>query len=44
MELWFGIVGLGYIANKLAKTLNKMNETLYACASRDINKALEFEK
>ncbi|MBQ9520073.1 MAG: Gfo/Idh/MocA family oxidoreductase [Acholeplasmatales bacterium] len=39
----FGIVGLGYIANKFAKTLNEMNETLYACASRDINKALEFK-
>jgi phosphoglycerate dehydrogenase-like enzyme len=34
----FGIIGLGNIANKFANTLNSMNETLYAFASRDINK------
>jgi len=39
----FGIIGLGNIANKFAKTLNEMNETLYAVASRDINKAIEFK-
>ena len=38
----FGIIGLGNIANKFAKTLNEMNECLYAVASRDINKAKEF--
>ena len=38
----FGIVGLGHIAHKFAKTLNVMNECLYAVASRDINKAKEF--
>lgn len=38
----FGIIGLGNIANKFAKTLNEMNEYLYAVASRDINKAKEF--
>ncbi len=40
----FGIIGLGYIANKFAKTLNEMNECLYAVASRDINKAREFKE
>ena len=40
----FGIIGLGKIANKFAKTLNMMNETLYGVASRDINKAKEFAK
>ena len=40
----FGIIGLGNIANKFAKTLNEMNETLYAVASRDINKAKEFKE
>ncbi len=38
----FGIIGLGNIANKFAKTLNEMNECLYAVASRDIIKAKEF--
>ncbi|MCR4898219.1 MAG: Gfo/Idh/MocA family oxidoreductase [Acholeplasmatales bacterium] len=38
----FGIIGLGNIANKFAKTLNEMNETLYAVASRNIDKAKEF--
>ncbi len=38
----FGIIGLGNIANKFATTLNKLNETLYAVGSRDINKAKEF--
>ena len=38
----FGIIGLGNIANKFAKTLNALNETLYAVASRDINKAKEY--
>ena len=38
----FGIIGLGNIANKFAKTLNEMNECLYAVASRDIAKAKEF--
>ena len=40
----FGIIGLGNIANKFAKTLNEMNENLYAVASRDINKAKEFKE
>ena len=40
----FGIIGLGNIANKFAKTLNEMNECLYAVASRDIAKAKEFSK
>ena len=35
----FGIIGLGNIANKFAKTLNEMNEVLYAVASRNITKA-----
>ncbi len=38
----FGIIGLGNISNKFAKTLNEMKECLYAVASRDINKAKEF--
>ena len=38
----FGIIGLGNIANKFAKTLNELNESLYAVASRDINKAKDF--
>ena len=40
----FGIIGLGNIANKFAKTLNEMNECLYAVASRDIAKAKEFSE
>ena len=40
----FGIIGLGNISNKFAKTLNEMNESLYAVASRDINKAKEFSE
>lgn len=39
----FGIIGLGNIANKFAKTLNEMNEVLYAVASRNITKANEFK-
>ena len=40
----FGIIGLGNIANKFAKTINEMEDAkLYAVASRDINKALEFK-
>nr|MCR5112692.1 Gfo/Idh/MocA family oxidoreductase [Acholeplasmatales bacterium] len=39
----FGIIGLGNIANKFAKTLNEMDDAnLYAVASRDLNKAKEF--
>lgn len=38
----FGIIGLGNIANKFAKTINLMNESLYAVASRDIKKAEDF--
>ncbi len=38
----FGIIGLGHIAEKFANTLNKMGETLYAVASRNIDKAKEF--
>ena len=40
----FGIIGLGNIANKFAKTLNSMNECLYAVASRDIAKAKDFSE
>lgn len=40
----FGIIGLGHIANKFAETINKMGECLYAVASRDIKKALEFKE
>ncbi len=38
----FGIIGLGYIAEKFAKTLNQMGEVLYAVASRNIDKAKGF--
>lgn len=41
----WAILGLGNIAKKFAKTINSMeNEILYALGSRDINKALEFNK
>ncbi len=40
----FGIIGLGNISNKFAKTLNELNLELYAVASRDINKAKEFKE
>ena len=39
----WGIIGLGNIANKFAKTLNIMNEELYAVASRDLSKAKSFK-
>ncbi|MCR5705526.1 MAG: Gfo/Idh/MocA family oxidoreductase, partial [Acholeplasmatales bacterium] len=40
----FGIIGLGRIAKKFAKTVNEMDgATLYAVASRDISKAEEFK-
>jgi len=39
----FGIIGLGNISNKFAKTLNEMNLTLYAVSSRDIVKANLFK-
>ena len=38
----FGIIGLGHIANKFAETINLMNECLYAVASRNESKAVEF--
>ena len=41
----WAILGLGNIAKKFAKTINSLeNETLYAVGSRNINKALEFNK
>ncbi|MBP5445082.1 MAG: Gfo/Idh/MocA family oxidoreductase [Acholeplasmatales bacterium] len=41
-----GILGLGHIANSLCETINKMdsNYELYAVASRDIIKSLEYKK
>ena len=41
-----GIMGLGSIAVKMAETINMMdsNYELYAVASRDIMKSLEFKK
>lgn len=41
-----GIMGLGSIATKMAETINKMdsNYELYAVASRDMIKALNFKK
>ena len=39
----WGIIGLGNIANKFAKTLNIMNEELYAVSSRDLSKAKSFK-
>ena len=40
----FGIIGLGHIAIKFAETLEKMDECLYAVASRDISKAIKFSE
>ncbi|MEM5566369.1 Gfo/Idh/MocA family oxidoreductase [Psychroserpens sp. AS72] len=41
----WGIIGLGHIANKFAQDLLKVeNATLYAVASRNLNKASEFAK
>ena len=41
-----GIMGLGSIATKMAETINKMNSNyeLYAVASRNIIKSLDFKK
>lgn len=42
-KIKWGIIGLGKIANKFAKGLNSVeNSELYAVASRDINKAVNF--
>ena len=41
----FGIIGLGRIAKKFAKTINEIEgSTLYAVGSRDIIKAEEFKR
>ena len=40
-----GIIGLGSIAQKMAETINQMEDvTLYGVAARDINKAVNFSK
>lgn len=41
----FAILGLGNIAQKMAETVNRMEDvTLYGVAARDINKAVNFAK
>lgn len=41
----FAILGLGSIAEKMAETVDRLNDvTLYGVAARDINKAVNFAK
>ncbi len=42
--LKFGIIGAGNIAKKFLFTLNELNITPYAIASRDLNKAYRYQK